>query len=117
MRADIPSIPEDIRHMPSLFDPIRMGDLALPNRIVMAPLTRCRADETHTPTDLMCEYYEQRASAGMILTEATVIDPMAIGYPNTPGIWTEAHVAGWKKITDAVHAKGCLLYTSDAADE
>ncbi|WP_339617863.1 alkene reductase [uncultured Gilvimarinus sp.] len=92
--------------MPSLQDPITLGELTLANRIIMAPLTRCRASEGRVPNELMLEYYSQRASAGMILTEATSVTPMGVGYPDTPGIWSEAQVAGWKKITNAVHAKG-----------
>ncbi len=72
----------------------------------MAPLTRCRAGAGRVPTDLMVEYYVQRASAGFILTEATAVDPMGVGYPDTPGIWSEEQVAGWKKVTTAVHAAG-----------
>ena len=74
--------------MPSLHDPLRLGALTLPNRIIMAPLTRCRAGAGRVPTDLMGEYYAQRASAGLILTEATAVDPMGVGYPDTPGIWS-----------------------------
>lgn len=92
--------------MSILFDPLQLGEIELNNRIVMAPLTRCRASEGRVPNDLMREYYLQRASAGMILTEATSVTPMGVGYPNTPGIWSDAQVAGWKKITDAVHAAG-----------
>lgn len=92
--------------MATLFDPIQIGDLQLPNRIIMAPLTRCRASEGRVPNDLMVEYYTQRASAGLILTEATSVTPMGVGYPDTPGIWSQAQVAGWRKITDAVHAAG-----------
>lgn len=92
--------------MPSLNDPITIGDLTLANRIIMAPLTRCRASEGRVPNELMLEYYRQRASAGMILTEATSVTPMGVGYPDTPGIWSDAQVAGWKKITNAVHAEG-----------
>lgn len=95
--------------MPSLFDPITVGDLLLPNRVIMAPLTRCRASEGRVPNDLMCEYYRQRASAGLILSEATAIDPSAVGYPDTPGIWSEAQVQGWQKVTDAVHQAGGLI--------
>ncbi len=95
--------------MPTLFDPVRMGDLALRNRIVMAPLTRCRASAGRVPNDLMREYYVQRASAGMILTEATSVDPMGVGYPDTPGIWSDEQVAGWQGITDAVHAAGGVI--------
>jgi 2,4-dienoyl-CoA reductase-like NADH-dependent reductase (Old Yellow Enzyme family) len=72
----------------------------------MAPLTRCRAGAGRVPTELMAEYYVQRASAGLILTEATAVDPMGVGYPDTPGIWSDEQVAGWKKITTAVHAAG-----------
>lgn len=92
----------------SLLQPIQVGALKLSNRVIMAPLTRCRAsgEDGRTPNDLMKEYYVQRATAGLILTEATAVNPMGVGYPNTPGIWSEAHIAGWKKITDAVHAVG-----------
>ena len=92
--------------MPDLFSPILIGDLQLPNRIIMAPLTRCRAINERVPNELMAEYYVQRASAGMIITEATSISPMAVGYPNTPGIWNEAQTEGWRKVTDAVHQAG-----------
>ena len=92
--------------MPTLFDPIQLGDIQLANRIVMAPLTRCRAGEGRVPNDLMREYYVQRASAGLILTEATSVTPMGVGYPDTPGIWSDEQVAGWRNITDAVHQAG-----------
>lgn len=92
--------------MPNLFDPLHIGDLRLPNRIVMAPLTRCRASEGRTPNALMRDYYVQRASAGMILSEATSVTPMGAGYPDTPGIWSEAQVDGWREITRAVHEAG-----------
>ena len=93
--------------MPTLFDPIRLGDLDLPNRIIMAPLTRMRANpETRTPTDLVAEQYAQRASAGLILAEATSVEPMGVGYMGTPGIWSDEQVAGWKRVTAAVHAAG-----------
>ena len=88
----------------SLFSPIKLGDIELDNRIIMAPLTRSRAPE-HKPNDLMVKYYQQRSGAGMILTEATVISKDAIGYENTPGIWTEDQIAGWKKVVNAVHEK------------
>ena len=94
----------------NLFSPIQLGPLALPNRIFMAPLTRCRASEGHVPNDLNAEYYAQRASAGLIISEATSVSPEGYGYPNTPGIHTEAQVAGWKKVTEAVHAKGGHIY-------
>ncbi len=92
--------------MPSLFDPIQIGDCQLPNRIFMAPLTRCRAIDRRIPNPLMTEYYTQRASAGLIFSEATAVSPMGVGYPNTPGIWSKEQVDGWKAITSAVHNKG-----------
>ncbi len=96
--------------MPKLHDPLRLGALTLPNRIIMAPLTRCRSGAGRVPTDLMKEYYVQRASAGLILSEATAVDPMGVGYPDTPGIWSEEQVTGWKKITAAVHAAGGRMF-------
>ena len=92
--------------MPKLLDPITIGDLSLRNRVIMAPLTRCRSSEGRVPNALMAEYYVQRASAGMILSEATSVDPTGVGYPDTPGIWSEEQVAGWAAITDAVHRAG-----------
>jgi 2,4-dienoyl-CoA reductase-like NADH-dependent reductase (Old Yellow Enzyme family) len=89
-----------------LFSPTRIGAWELPNRIVMAPLTRCRADAGRVPNAMMAEYYAQRASAGLILSEATSVDPMGVGYPDTPGIWSDAQVEGWKQVTAAVHARG-----------
>ena len=91
--------------MTSLFDPIRFGDIALANRIVMAPLTRNRAPG-QLPNDLMREYYTQRASAGLIVTEATQVCAQGQGYLDTPGLYTPEQVAGWRSITDAVHAAG-----------
>ena len=92
--------------MPSLFDPLQVGALKLPNRIVMAPLTRARATDDRVPTPLMVEYYVQRASAGLIVTEATSVSPKGVGYANTPGIWSDEQVAGWRAITDAAHRAG-----------
>jgi 2,4-dienoyl-CoA reductase-like NADH-dependent reductase (Old Yellow Enzyme family) len=93
--------------MPSLFDPIRLGDLDLPNRIIMAPLTRMRADPaTRAPTELVAEYYEQRASAGLILAEATSVEPMGVGYPGTPGVWSAEQIEAWKRVTSRVHRAG-----------
>src|SRR3954463_11075718 len=92
--------------MPHLLDPIKIGALDLPNRIIMAPLTRTRASEGRVPNALMREYYVQRASAGLIITEATSVAPMGVGYPNTPGIWSQAQVEGWKLVTDGVHRAG-----------
>lgn len=91
--------------MSNLMQPLRVGDLELKNRIWMAPLTRCRAVD-RVPNQMMRDYYEQRASAGLILTEATSVTPMGVGYPNTPGIWSQQQVEGWRPITDAVHSKG-----------
>ena len=91
--------------MPTLLDPIKVGDLELPNRVVMAPLTRSRAVDRRIPNELMAQYYAQRASAGMILSEATAVSPMGVGYANTPGIWSDEQVEGWKKVTSAVHAR------------
>ena len=94
-------------HHASLFTPVTLGSLALPNRILMAALTRCRADAAHVPTDIMTEYYAQRASAGLIATEATmVIEGNSAFGGREPGIYSAAQVAAWKKVTDAVHAKG-----------
>jgi N-ethylmaleimide reductase len=94
----------------SLYDPLRIGDIALANRLVMAPLTRNRAAAGQVPTQLMAEYYRQRANpetgAGLIVTEASQISPMAQGYLDTPGIHTAEQVAGWKRVTDAVHGEG-----------
>lgn len=90
----------------TLFDPIQVGALRLPNRIVMAPLTRCRAGDERLPNAMMAEYYAQRASAGMIISEATSVTAMGVGYAGTPGIWSRAQVEGWKLITEAVHEAG-----------
>lgn len=92
--------------MTTIFDPITMGDLQLANRIVMAPLTRCRADEGRVPNAMMAEYYVQRASAGLIISEATSVTPMGVGYPDTPGIWSNDQVRGWSNITKAIHGAG-----------
>ena len=89
-----------------LFDPIELGACHLANRIVMAPLTRSRANADGTPTALMAEYYAQRASAGLIITEGTNISAQARGYAFTPGIYSASQVDGWKRVTDAIHAKG-----------
>ena len=89
--------------MPTLFDPVKIGALELPNRIVMAPLTRMRAFEERAPGPLNLEHYVQRASAGLILTEATSVTPQGVGYPNTPGIWSELQVQRWTQIVAAVH--------------
>jgi 2,4-dienoyl-CoA reductase-like NADH-dependent reductase (Old Yellow Enzyme family) len=96
--------------MPTLHDPLKLGALTLPNRIIMAPLTRCRAGAGRVPTALMAEYYTQRASAGLILSEATSVDPMGVGYPDTPGIWSDEQVEGWKRVTTSVHAAGGRMF-------
>ena len=92
--------------MSKLFEPLQAGELLLPNRIVMAPLTRCRATGDRVPNALMQTYYTQRAGAGLIISEATSVTPMGVGYPDTPGIWSDAQVAGWAPIVEAVHAAG-----------
>ncbi len=89
-----------------LFEPLQAGALYLPNRVVMAPLTRCRASAGRVPNALMAEYYAQRAGFGMILSEATAVSPMGVGYPDTPGIWSAEQVEGWKLVTRAVHEAG-----------
>lgn len=96
--------------MATLFDPLRLGDLSLPNRIVMAPLTRSRAGALRVPNALMAEYYAQRAGAGLIITEATSVTPQGVGYADTPGIWSAEQAAGWKLITEAVHHKGGRIF-------
>jgi 2,4-dienoyl-CoA reductase-like NADH-dependent reductase (Old Yellow Enzyme family) len=96
--------------MPTLLDPIRIGALDLPNRVLMAPLTRTRASEGRVPNALMRDYYVQRASAGLILTEATSVTPMGVGYPDTPGIWSREQAAGWREITRAVHEAGGRIF-------
>jgi 2,4-dienoyl-CoA reductase-like NADH-dependent reductase (Old Yellow Enzyme family) len=95
----------------TLFDPLQVGELTLPNRILMAPLTRSRAGESRIPNDLMLKYYEQRASAGLILTEATVVTAQGIGYADTPGIWSQEQVEAWRKITAAVHRAGGRIFS------
>ena len=97
--------------MTTMFDPIKVGALELPNRIVMAPLTRSRAvGGGRVPNALMAEYYVQRASAGLILSEATAVTPMGVGYADTPGIWSDEQVEGWKLVTDAVHKAGGRIF-------
>ena len=96
--------------MHNLIKPIQVGTLNLPNRIVMAPLTRCRASAGRVPNALMAEYYAQRASAGLILSEATSVSPQGVGYPDTPGIWSHEQVQGWKLVTQAVHAAGGRIF-------
>jgi 2,4-dienoyl-CoA reductase-like NADH-dependent reductase (Old Yellow Enzyme family) len=96
--------------MAKLFDPIKVGDLTLPNRVFMAPLTRQRASEGRVPNALMRDYYVQRASAGLILSEATAVTPMGVGYADTPGIWSDEQVEGWKLVTMGVHDAGGHIF-------
>ena len=93
--------------MRTLFDPLKLGDLEVPNRILMAPLTRNRASGPgRVPNAMMRDYYVQRASAGLIISEATSVSPQGVGYPHTPGVWSDEQVEGWRRITEAVHAAG-----------
>src|SRR6476469_1062791 len=94
----------------NLFSPVKLGSLELPNRIVMAPLTRNRAAAGNVPTEMNATYYVQRASAGLIISEATQVSPQGQGYPNTPGIHSQEQVAGWRLVTDAVHARGGRIF-------
>lgn len=97
--------------MSSLFSPLILGDLNLRNRIALPPLTRCRSNQPgNIPGDMMVEYYRQRASAGFMITEGTQIEPRGQGYAWTPGIYSEAQIAGWKKVTDAVHQEGGTIF-------
>ena len=95
--------------MTSLFDPIQIGALKLKNRIVMAPLTRSRSGVERIPGPLVAQYYAQRASAGLIVSEATSVTPLGVGYADTPGIWSDEQVEGWKLTTEAVHKAGGLI--------
>jgi 2,4-dienoyl-CoA reductase-like NADH-dependent reductase (Old Yellow Enzyme family) len=97
--------------MPSLFDPIQLGDLSLPNRIFMAPLTRLRGTPAHIPTPIMADYYAQRATAGLILSEGTPIDPLGVGYANVPGLWSNEQTEAWKPVTAAVHRAGGHIFS------
>jgi 2,4-dienoyl-CoA reductase-like NADH-dependent reductase (Old Yellow Enzyme family) len=92
--------------MPTLLDPLVVGEWRLPNRVVLAPLTRTRASIGRVPNAMMAEYYSQRAGAGLMLSEATSVTPMGVGYPDTPGIWSREQVEGWTLVTGAVHDAG-----------
>ncbi|HEY0411782.1 MAG TPA: alkene reductase [Allosphingosinicella sp.] len=92
--------------MPTLFEPIQLGAILCPNRVVMAPMTRGRATREHVPTALMADYYAQRASAGLIITEATGISRQGLGWPYAPGLWTTEQMEGWKPVVEAVHEAG-----------
>lgn len=96
--------------MSKLFENLKIGNLELENRIIYAPLTRSRADDEGVQPDFAADYYGQRASAGLILTEATNVSPLAKGYVRTPGIYTDAQIESWRKVTDAVHAKGGKIF-------
>jgi 2,4-dienoyl-CoA reductase-like NADH-dependent reductase (Old Yellow Enzyme family) len=96
--------------MPSLLDPIRIGEIELPNRVVMAPLTRLRGTPDHVPTPLMIEYYTQRASAGLIISEGVPVVPQGVGYANVPGIWLPQQVEAWKPVTESVHKAGGRIF-------
>src|SRR4051812_6734129 len=96
--------------MRTFFDSVRVGDIHLKNRIIMSPLTRQRSGPDRIPNELMKEYYAQRATAGLIITEATIVDPLGAGYAETPGIWSQAQTEGWRSITDAVHKKDGKIF-------
>jgi N-ethylmaleimide reductase len=97
-------------HATALLSPVHIGPHSLPNRVLMAPMTRSRADAAGNPTSIMAEYYAQRASAGLIISEGVVISPRGKGYPNTPGIFTEEQAVGWTGIVDTVHAAGGRIF-------
>ncbi|KAL4892962.1 NADH:flavin oxidoreductase/NADH oxidase family protein [Aspergillus ambiguus] len=98
--------------MSKLFAPIQVGRMSLAHRLAMAPMTRFRIDDDHVPLPMVKEYYEQRAAVPgtLLITEATLVSPRAGGYPNVPAIWNEAQIAGWREVTDAVHAKGSYIF-------
>ena len=96
--------------MTTLFEPIKVGSLELDNRLIMAPMTRSRADNDGIQPAYAADYYAQRASAGLIITEATNVSPMAKGYVRTPGIYTDAQIEGWRPIAQAVHARGGKIF-------
>jgi len=96
--------------MISLLDPIQIGDLHLPNRVIMSPLTRLRGTPEHIPTQLMVEYYTQRASAGLIISEGIPVVPQGVGYANVPGIWSAEQIEGWKPVTKSVHSAGGRIF-------
>jgi N-ethylmaleimide reductase len=93
-----------------LFTPKSMGKQEAPNRIVLAPMTRARAGKERIPNNLMAEYYVQRANAGLLITEATSISEQGLGWVDSPGIYSDAHVSGWRLVTDAVHAQGTPIF-------
>ncbi len=105
----ISAVPERLI-LSTLFTPLKVGALTLPNRILMAPLTRLRGTVDHYPTAIMAEYYAQRASAGLIITEGTPVSPMGVGYAQVPGIWSKKHANLWKSVTEAVHREGGRIF-------
>jgi N-ethylmaleimide reductase len=105
-----PTLTAPERASDALLSPVRLGPFTLPNRVVMAPMTRSRADATGNPTAIMADYYRQRASAGLIITEGVVISPPGKGYPNTPGLFTGEQVRGWARVVDAVHGAGGRVF-------
>ena len=96
--------------MPHLLDSLRLGEVLLPNRVMMAPLTRLRGTVDNVPTPMMVDYYRQRASAGLIISEGTPVAPMGVGYAQVPGVWSETQVTAWRPVTDAVHAAGGRIF-------
>ncbi len=96
--------------MSLLLEPLKVGALTLPNRVIMAPLTRLRGTPDHLPTPVMAEYYKQRASAGLIISEGTPVSPMGVGYAQVPGIWSQQQTELWKPITEAVHQAGGRIF-------
>jgi 2,4-dienoyl-CoA reductase-like NADH-dependent reductase (Old Yellow Enzyme family) len=105
-RCDLQSIKGEFATMPTLFDPIQLGAISAPNRIVMAPLTRARGTRDHVPTALMADYYAQRAGAGLIISEGVGVSQQGLGWPYATGLWNAAQVEGWKRVTGAVHDAG-----------
>src|SRR6202044_1168112 len=101
----------EINSMPTLFDPLKIGDLEVPNRIFLAPLTRNRSTGPgRVPNAMMRDYYAQRASAGLIISEATSVAPAGVGYPHTPGVWSDEQVEGWRNVVEGVHAAGGRIF-------
>ena len=96
--------------MPSLSDPIQIGEITLPNRVIMSPLTRLRGTPDHIPTELMIEYYTQRATAGLMISEGIPVVPLGVGYANVPGIWSPPQIEAWKLVTESVHSAGGRIF-------
>src|ERR1700736_5528632 len=102
--------PQNMSNTTKLFEPFKLGPITLPNRLVMAPLTRNRAVAGMVPSPLSVEYYGQRASAGLLISEASQVSPQGQGYQDTPGIYSKEQVAGWRKGTDRVHERGGRIF-------